>query len=182
MVNSIWSQFEFPSGTYFNHSTVAPVTIAVLEMCGIVAGALLAAQAIQQRPHSTPHHLHIVTDNTNAYYWSLSHKSQCPLLYFFLQLLSLIAAQHSLLITHSWTPSEDNPVADAISRNFRGPGMDAHLQLLRRTCRQVPIPPAFLSSTRSASGWPHADPLRTIRLALTPLDGTNFCGSVTSSK
>jgi hypothetical protein len=173
IVNKIWSQFNFPSATYFHNRKLKNITIALLEMCGIVAGALLALQDTEQPPHSTPHHVHIVTDNTNAYYWSLSNKSSTPVLYFFLQMLTLIAAKGNLLITHSWTSSATNPVADAISRNFREPGMDKHLTLLRNTCRRVEIPPVFLQTIAIACEQPLTTALATVRLALTPLDGTS---------
>jgi hypothetical protein len=173
VVNSLWSQFQFPSPRYYNRSRLEETTIAVMEMCGIVAGALLALQDPKQPPQPTPRHVHIVTDNTNAYYWSLSHKSSCPVLYFLLQTLALIAAQGSLMITHSWTSSTTNPVADAISRNFREPAMHVHLKLLRQTCHQTVVPPPFLHSTQTACEQSLATASATIRLALTPLVGTS---------
>jgi hypothetical protein len=173
IVNSLWCQFQFPSPTYYDSRKITEVSIAILEMCGIVGGALLALHDCKPAPLSTPRHVHIVTDNTNAYYWSLSNKSHCPVLYFFLQLLALIAAQGNLIVTHSWTSSATNTVGDAISRNFRDPGMEQYHRLLRDTCRQVEIPAAFLEATKTACEQSLATASATIRLALAPLAGTS---------
>ena len=177
VVDQFWASFSFPATHYYDQQRRTLITIALLEMSAIVALALLAARHLSPRAHGYTH-VHIVTDNTNAYYQALSNQSTSPLLYLFLQMLNFISASANIMFTYSWTPSGNNPIADAISRDFRTAAGPTSMTYLRQHCQHVPIPPAFMTTMLSASSKSQTTATETLQWALTPLRGTSSLPSV----
>jgi hypothetical protein len=165
-----WTQFIPPRLFHRVGSVFEPISINVLEMLGVVVGAIIAVLA-----DPTLTHLHVWCDNTTSVAWADRNRTNSPLSSFLLQLLSLLGASRRILITVGWIKGVRNVQADAISRRFQVPN-GAALQsalLLETSCQWTPLPADLLPAMKSVSEMSHNETSTTIRWVRTILAGVN---------
>ena len=169
MRHILWCQFQFPTATYFRQNQCEDIHINLLEMTGVVAGAIVAIL------HAPPmSHLHVWCDNTASVGWSHSNRVNTPLACMLTQMLTLLGASRRVLVTVGWIAGEENIMADAISRLFNVPnGPQLQQELQQSACRQVFVPRTFMTALETASEMRQCLTSQIAQLVHTVLDGAN---------
>jgi hypothetical protein len=176
--NLTWCSCACPVQSNFVGSNAVLVSINVLEMLGVILGALIALNA-----DPTITHLHVWCDNTTSVAWADSNRTNSPLCSFLLQLLSLLGTSRRVLITVGWIKGIRNVMADAISRNFLVLNGDALKNgLLANTkCPRAPTPRALSSAIKAVSAMRYHETSTIIRWLHTVMAGESTSASAPSS-
>jgi fumarate reductase subunit D len=159
-------------------------------MMALVGLQALVDRAATLRPTylrpDQPWHIHMLNDNTSAMWWLIKFKSNHPIHTFLLRLFSQMQITYNVVVTVSYIPSDDNWLADALSRQWDSPRGALARTLLEPLCTITSLPPWWhdleeLSLTPSHALWDRHLSHSTISLDVVGVNSRNCTTSPPTS-